>query len=90
MQQVFARSSALRDYLDGPAIHDQGLVNTDPRFIAVPDLGINMIPTDVRGLTFNRSPQQVHSKSFPSLAKYVWPVMLMNDPQQSSPLSISS
>ena len=38
---------------------DQGLVNTDPRTIAVPDYYINMIPTDVRGLTFSRTPQQV-------------------------------
>jgi hypothetical protein len=28
------------------------------RFIAVPIEGVNMIPTDIRGLTFNRSPQQ--------------------------------
>ena len=38
---------------------DQGLVNTDPRTIAVPDYYVNMIPTDVRGLTFSRTPQQV-------------------------------
>ena len=38
---------------------DQGLVNTDPRFIAVPDGFINLIPTDIHGLTFNRSPQMV-------------------------------
>ena len=38
---------------------DQGLVNTDPRTIAVPDGFVNMIPTDVRGLTFSRTPQQV-------------------------------
>jgi hypothetical protein len=38
-------------------IHDQGIVNTDPRFIYVPYEGVNMIPTDVRGLTFNRTPQ---------------------------------
>ena len=57
-QQVFARISALRDSLDGPMFTDQGLVNTDPRFIAVPSGFINLIPTDVRGLTLNRSPQQ--------------------------------
>jgi hypothetical protein len=46
--------------LDGRAqFDDQGLVQTDPRFIAVPDGYINLIPTDVRGLTFNRAPQQV-------------------------------
>jgi hypothetical protein len=39
-------------------IIDQGLINTDPRFIVVPIDGVNMIPTDIRGLTFNRSPQQ--------------------------------
>ena len=35
-------------------IHDQGLVNSDPRFIYVPFHGINLIPTDIRGLTYNR------------------------------------
>ena len=38
---------------------DQGLLNTDPRTIAVPDAYINNIPTDIRGLTFSRTPQQV-------------------------------
>ena len=38
-------------------MHDQGLVNTDERFIYVPFHGINLIPTDIRGLTYNRSPQ---------------------------------
>ena len=38
---------------------DQGLVNTDPRTIAVPDTFINNIPTDVRGLSFSRTPQQL-------------------------------
>ena len=61
--QVFARMSALRDVLDGPVQDDQGLLNTDPRFIAVPDGYINLIPTDIRGLTLNRTPQQV-SPSF--------------------------
>lgn len=55
--EVFARVSAYRDRMDGPALIDQGLVNTDPRFIAVPMGGVNMIPTDVRGLTLNRTPQ---------------------------------
>jgi hypothetical protein len=58
--QAFARVSALRDELDGTGTQiDQGLVNTDPRFIAVPAGYINLIPTDVRGLTLNRSPQQI-------------------------------
>ncbi len=41
---------------------DQGLVNTDPRFIAT-STHINNVPTDVRGLTFSRTPQQVTSVS---------------------------
>lgn len=56
-QQVFARISALRDSLDGPQFDDQGLVNTDPRTIAVPSNAVNMIPTDIHGLTFARTPQ---------------------------------
>ena len=40
-------------------VDDQGLVNTDPRTIAVPDTFINNIPTDIRGLTFSRTPQQL-------------------------------
>ncbi|KAK9812048.1 hypothetical protein WJX73_001087 [Symbiochloris irregularis] len=59
VQQVFARISALRDSLDGPQFDDQGLVNTDPRTIAVPASFINLIPTDVRGLTLNRTPQMI-------------------------------
>ncbi|EIE26936.1 hypothetical protein COCSUDRAFT_59434 [Coccomyxa subellipsoidea C-169] len=59
VQQVFARISALRDSLDGPPVDDQGLVNTDSRTIAVPQYYVNMIPTDVRGLTFSRTPQQI-------------------------------
>lgn len=58
-QQVFARVSALRDSLDGPQFDDQGIVNSDPRNIAVPDSFINLIPTDVRGITFSRTPQMV-------------------------------
>jgi len=54
--------SALRDELDGTGQQiDQGLTNADPRYIAVPASYINLIPTDVRGLTLNRSPQQVRS-----------------------------
>ncbi|KAA6426930.1 MAG: hypothetical protein FRX49_03254 [Trebouxia sp. A1-2] len=59
VQQVFARISALRDSLDGPQSDDQGLLNSDPRNIAVPDTFINNIPTDIRGLTFSRTPQQL-------------------------------
>lgn len=58
-QQVFARISAYRNMMDGNTFVDQGLVNTDPRFIAVPDSFINLMPTDVRGLTFNRTPPQL-------------------------------
>ena len=42
VKQVFSRISALRDFLDGPQFDDQGLVNTDPRTIAVPDQYINL------------------------------------------------
>jgi hypothetical protein len=59
VQQVFARLSAMRDRLDGPPLTDQGLVNTDPRHIAVPADAVNMVPTDIRGITFNRTPLQV-------------------------------
>lgn len=38
---------------------DQGLVNTDPRNIAVPNTWVNLVPTDIRGLTFSRTPQMV-------------------------------
>ena len=42
---------------------DQGLVNTDPRNIAVPNTWVNLVPTDVRGLTFSRTPQMVRISS---------------------------
>lgn len=58
VQQVFSRISALRDALDGPQFDDQGLVNTDPRNIAVPASYINLIPTDIQGITFSRTPAQ--------------------------------
>jgi len=58
-QQVFARVSAARDKLDGAPKDDQGLIQTDPRFIAVPSQLVNMVPTDVLGLTFSMTPQQV-------------------------------
>lgn len=57
---------------------DQGLVNTDPRTIAVPDGFVNMIPTDVRGLTFSRTPQMVGVVSCPALSAvmcYTCPVL---------------
>ncbi|KAK9839731.1 hypothetical protein WJX84_008142 [Apatococcus fuscideae] len=59
VQQVFSRISALRDALDGPQFDDQGLVNTDPRTIAVPASYINLIPTDVQGITFSRTPAMI-------------------------------
>ncbi len=34
-------------------------MQADPRNIAVPDQFPNMIPTDIRGLTFSRTPQMV-------------------------------
>ena len=37
-------------------------MQTDPRNIAVPDGFVNMIPTDIRGLTFSRTPQMVRSR----------------------------
>ncbi|KAK9804578.1 hypothetical protein WJX73_002013 [Symbiochloris irregularis] len=57
VSQVFARLSAYRDSMDGPQIDDQGLLNKDPRFIAVPGSFINNVPTDIRGLSFARTPQ---------------------------------
>ncbi|KAK9915431.1 hypothetical protein WJX75_009080 [Coccomyxa subellipsoidea] len=56
VQQIFARISALRDSLDGPQIDDQGLQNTDPRYIAVPADYINIIPTDVISIVTLGSP----------------------------------
>jgi hypothetical protein len=53
-------------------VDDQGLVNTDPRTIAVPLNFVNMISTDVHGLTFDRTPQMVRRFLFllyPSLLK---------------------
>jgi hypothetical protein len=38
---------------------DQGLYNFNPNFIRVPTGNINLVPTDLRGLTFSRTPQQV-------------------------------
>ena len=47
-------------------VDDQGLVNTDPRNIAVPNTWVNLIPTDLRGLTYSRTPQMV--SPFPDIA----------------------
>ena len=44
-------------------VDDQGLVNTDPRYIAVPNAWVNLIPTNVNGLTFSRTPQMVRAYS---------------------------
>ena len=38
---------------------DQGIYNFNPNFIRVPTGNINLVPTDLRGLTFSRTPQQV-------------------------------
>ena len=46
---------------------DQGLVNTDPRFIIVPDGMLNLVPTDIRGLTYSRTPAMVRSQPGPWL-----------------------
>ena len=43
-------------------LDDQGLVQADPRNIAVPDQFPNMVPTDIRGLTFSRTPQMVRRR----------------------------
>lgn len=42
-----------------PQETDQPLVNSNPNFIAVPTRNMNLVPTDIRGLTFSRTPQQV-------------------------------
>ncbi len=34
-------------------------MQADPRNIAVPDGFVNLVPTDIRGLTFARTPQMV-------------------------------
>ena len=57
--QVFSRISAWRDSMDGPQFDDQGLLNTDPRTIAVPESYVNNIPTDIRGVSFSRTPAMV-------------------------------
>ena len=48
-------------------LDDQGLVQADPRNIAVQDQFPNMVPTDIRGLTFSRTPQMV--RRFPPHAQ---------------------
>eukprot|EP00898_Chlorokybus_atmophyticus_P004985 jgi/Chlat1/5488/Chrsp36S05462 len=57
--EVVQAASHLRNSLDGPINDDQGLYNFDTNFIAVPTLKINNVPTDIRGLTFSRTPKQV-------------------------------
>eukprot|EP00882_Tetradesmus_deserticola_P001009 GHRQ01001092.1.p1 GENE.GHRQ01001092.1~~GHRQ01001092.1.p1 ORF type:complete len:409 (+),score=152.07 GHRQ01001092.1:202-1428(+) len=59
VQQIVMAISNLRDELDGPPETDQPLMNGNPNFIAVPTRSINLVPTDIRGLTFSRTPQQV-------------------------------
>jgi hypothetical protein len=59
VQQVVSRISAFRDAHDGPQFDDQGIVNTDPRFIAVPDGFVNLSPTDVHGVAAAITPKQV-------------------------------
>ena len=48
-------------HLAGLQFDDQGLVNTDPRTIAVPLNSVNMIPTDINGLSFARTPAMVRA-----------------------------
>eukprot|EP00879_Flechtneria_rotunda_P017454 GHRR01018292.1.p1 GENE.GHRR01018292.1~~GHRR01018292.1.p1 ORF type:complete len:412 (-),score=113.53 GHRR01018292.1:398-1633(-) len=59
VHEVVMAISNYRNELDGPANTDQPLYNTNPNFIAVPLNNINLVPTDIRGLTFSRTPQQV-------------------------------
>ena len=47
--------------MDGPQFDDQGLLNTDPRTIAVPESYVNNIPTDIRGVSFSRTPAMVRA-----------------------------
>ena len=42
-------------------LDDQGLVNTDPRNIVDYDGFPNLFPTDIRGISFSRTPQQVRA-----------------------------
>ncbi|KAK9823663.1 hypothetical protein WJX72_004516 [[Myrmecia] bisecta] len=58
-EQTFARISAYRNNIIQAPLIDQGIVNTDPRFIAVPYNFLNLMPTDIWGTTFVRSPQQI-------------------------------
>ncbi|KAF6253913.1 ferritin-like domain-containing protein [Scenedesmus sp. NREL 46B-D3] len=59
VQEIVLAISNYRDELDGPPETDQALLNGNPNFIAVPTRNINLVPTDIRGLTFSRTPQQV-------------------------------
>ncbi len=40
---------------------DQPIRNFNLNFIAVPTDNINLVPTDIRGLCFSRTPQQVYA-----------------------------
>lgn len=59
VHEIVMAISNYRDDLDGPAETDQPLYNGNPNFIAVPSYQNNIVPTDIRGLTFSRTPQQV-------------------------------
>lgn len=59
VQEIVLAISNYRDELDGAPETDQALLNGNPNFIAVPSRNINLVPTDIRGLTFSRTPQQV-------------------------------
>jgi hypothetical protein len=59
VEEMVAKISDLRDGLDGPLESDQALKNFNLNFIAVPTDNINLVPTDIRGLCFSRTPQQV-------------------------------
>lgn len=59
LEEMVAKISDLRDGLDGPLESDQALKNFNRNFIAVPTDNINLVPTDIRGLCFSRTPQQV-------------------------------
>ncbi|KAK9826220.1 hypothetical protein WJX74_000769 [Apatococcus lobatus] len=82
--QVFARLSAYRDLYDGPQVDDQGLLNTDPRNIAIvssnPNVTqyINNFPTDVQGLSFSRTPAMIIN------------ILTLGNPQGLQPYGVSA
>eukprot|EP00878_Enallax_costatus_P000877 GHUV01001004.1.p1 GENE.GHUV01001004.1~~GHUV01001004.1.p1 ORF type:complete len:475 (+),score=107.17 GHUV01001004.1:451-1875(+) len=59
VHEIVMGISNYRDEMDGAPETDQPLMNSNPNFIAVPTRNINLAPTDIRGLTFSRTPQQV-------------------------------